>query len=259
LLTFCGVLGFVVFNLTLILAHDWLTQTARLPITTVDVEGARRLTADAVRQRAQITPQDNILSVNLGAARRRLQAHPWIADAKVIRDIPDRIVIRIREHECRAVLNLDRQFLLSADGEIFKAREKDECPEVPMISGIDYADLGIDGQPWGAALEAALALLDSPEKPMLSDGPVRIREIRADPDLGLTLFVKTPAHEPAYRTIMLGFADWPQKFAKLKAIQAYLGRRGLMPEARIFNLRDPDRIVISPGAEPAAAEPAKEV
>jgi cell division protein FtsQ len=258
-LTLVGLVGFAVFNLAMILAHDWLTQTRLLPIAAVDVEGAQRLTAVAVRQRAQIGPRDNILSVNLGAARRRLQAHPWIAEAKVIREIPDRIIIRIREHECRAVLNLDRPYLLSADGVVFKVREAGECGEVPMISGIDYADLGLDGQPWGAALQTALDLLDTRRNPAAGGRQIEIREIRADPDLGLTLFVHAPGREPPDHTVVLGFADWPPKYKKLEAIQSYLDRRGLMPDARIFNLRDPDRIVISPGAGPAAEEPAKEV
>ncbi len=257
--TIGALLLFTVFNLALILAHDWLTQTALLPIETVQVEGAQRLSEAAVRRRAEVAPDGNILAVNLGAARRRLQSHPWIADAEVIREIPDRIVVRIQEHDCRALLNLDRQFLISAAGVIFKERQNGECAEVPVISGIDYADLGgVDEAP-GAALAAALTLLDPGKGVRVVGGRARIQEIRADPDLGLTLFVTTTGSDPAYRTIILGFAQWRHKYRKLTAIQSYLGRRGLMPDAQIFNLRDPDRIVISPTVQAASAAPTKEV
>jgi cell division protein FtsQ len=258
-LTVVGLVLFAVFNLGLILAHDWITQTHLLPIETVQVEGAHRLSAAAVRQRAGISAEDNILAVNLGAARRRLQAHPWIADARVIREIPSRIVIRIREHDCRAILNLDRQFLISAAGVVFKERQANECAEVPVISGIGYTDLGLEDQPCGASLAAALALLEPGTEPAPLGDHMKIREIRADPDLGLTLFLTAPGTDPTYRTIILGFADWQHKSQKLSAVQSYLGRRGLMPDAQIFNLRDPDRVVISPGARTTAAEPAKEV
>jgi cell division protein FtsQ len=254
-----GLVLFAVFNLGLILAHDWITQTHLLPIESVQVEGAQRLSAAAVRQQAGISAEDNILAVNLGAARRRLQAHPWIAEARVIREIPSRIVIRIREHDCRAILNLDRQFLISAAGEVFKERHGNECAEAPVISGIGYTDLGLGDKPCGASLAAALALLDPASSPAALGDHVRIREIRADPDLGLTLFVTAPGTGSTFRTIILGFADWQHKSQKLTAVQSYLGRRGMMPDARIFNLRDPDRVVISPGPRTSAAEPAKEV
>ena len=97
-----GLLLFAVFNLALILTHDWITQTSLLPIETVQVKGARRLADEIVRQRAGIAMEGNILAVNLGRARRRLQAHPWVAEARVMREIPTGIVIRIREHDCAA-------------------------------------------------------------------------------------------------------------------------------------------------------------
>ncbi len=260
MLTIAGLVLFVGFNLTLILIHDWLTQTPLLPIEAVQVEGAQRLSADSLRRRAGIAANDNILGVNLGKARRRLQAHPWIADAKVIREIPDRIVIRVREHGCRAVLRIvEREFLISAEHVVFKERQNGECADVPVISGIDYADLGLADAAPGKSLAAALAVLDPRKSAVRMGNQARIEEIRADPNLGLTLFVTVPGAKPAYRTIILGFTDWRQKTRKLAAIQSYLGRGSLMPDAQIFNLRDPDRIVISPAAQAASAVPAKEV
>ncbi len=259
-LTISGLLLFGSLNLTLILVHDWLTQTPLLPIEEVPVEGAQRLSKDSLRRQAGITDQGNILGVNLGKARRRLQAHPWIADAKVIREIPDRIIIRVQEHDCRAVLRIDdREFLISAAGTVFKKRQNGECADVPVISGIDYADLGLADDAPGKAMAAALAVLDPQKGAMPMGSQTRIEEIRADMNLGLTLFVTTPGASPAYRTIILGFADWQQKTRKLTAIQSYLGRRDLMPEAQIFNLLDPDRIVISPAAHAASVVPPKEV
>jgi cell division protein FtsQ len=259
LLSTAGLLAFLAFNLVLIMVHDWITQTDRLPIAAVEVEGMQRLRAETIRRRADIHPDGNILAVNLGAARRRLEAHPWIAEARVIREIPDRIIIRIREHDCRAVLNLERQFLISPDGVIFKERQNGECADVPLISGIDYADLNIAGRPYSAPLAAAMALLDRLPDPKMLGKQNKIQEIRVDPDLGLTLFVSTPPTQPAHSTIILGFTPWEQKYQKLSAVQAYLERRDLVPDGPIFNLRTPERIVISPGTGAATAGSTKEV
>ena len=259
LMSAAGLLSFLAFNLVLILAHDWVTQTGLLPIRQVRVEGAHRLSAENVRRRANIHPEGNILAVNLGAARRRLEAHTWIAEARVIREIPGRIIIRIREHDCRAVLNLERQFLISSAGVVFKERRNRECGDAPLISGLDYADLGIAGRPPRAPLAAAMALLNRLPDPKMLGNRHRIQEIRADPDLGLTLFVAAPGSRPTHSTIILGFNPWEPIDQQLSAVQSYLDRRDLMPGGQIVNLRDPDRIVIGPGAGSAAAGSTKEV
>jgi cell division protein FtsQ len=254
-----GLVFFLVFNVALILAHDWLTQTTLLPIEAVQVEGVHRLGADRVRQQAGIAPGANIMAVNLDQAQKRLEAHPWIAAAQVVREIPDRIRIRIQEHECRAVLNLDRQFLISAEGTVFKQRQGNECQAVPLISGIDYADLGIAGRPCAPSLAAALAFLNHRSAAAFGKGNP-IREIRVDPDLGLTLFVQARGTPRSYRTVILGFTSWQQTYRKYSVVQSYLGQRDLMPNAQIFNLRDLNRIVISPEAQaPSTGPAAKEV
>lgn len=254
-----GLTAFLIFNLFLILTHDWITQTYLLPIEAVQVEGAQRLHHDVIRQQAGITTDTNILAVKLGPTRKRLEAHPWIATAQVIREIPDRIIIRIQEHECRAVLDLDPQLLISAEGTVFKERQNNECADVPLISGIAYADLGLAGSPPGPPLAAALAFLNHKPKPAAFTKRHVIQEIKVDPDLGLTLFVQSTGTPLSHRTVILGFTHWQQTYQKLAAVQSYLERQDLMPNARIFNLRDPDRIVISPAAQAVTAGPAKEV
>lgn len=254
-----GLLVFLMFNLALILVHDWITQTDLLPIKTVRVEGEHRLSPAAVRQRADIHPDNNILAVNLEAARRRLEAHPWIAAARVIREIPDRIVIRIQEHDCRAVLNLDRQFLISAEGVVFKVREKGECADVPLISGISYADLGVAGRPPRAHLAAAIAFLNRLPNPKKLSKQHQIQEIRVDPDLGLTLFVAARKSRSTPSTIILGFTPWEPKNQQLSAVLSYIDRRDFMSGGQIVNLRDPDRIVIGPATDKANAGSTKEV
>ena len=65
--------------------------------------------------------------------------------------------------------------------------------------------------------------------------------------------------QPPHSTIILGFTPWEKKYQKLSAVQAYLERRDLVPGGQIFNLRTPDRIVISPGMGATTAGSSKEV
>ncbi|MDP4978978.1 MAG: FtsQ-type POTRA domain-containing protein, partial [Desulfobacterales bacterium] len=81
-----------------ILVHDILTQCDYFKISRLTIEGAQRLTEKEIAQQAQVGKGVNILAVNLSLVRKRLLAHPWIAEAGVSREIPSGLSNRIKEH-----------------------------------------------------------------------------------------------------------------------------------------------------------------
>ena len=96
---FAAVTGFF------ILIHEIVTQCDYFAAEKVTIEGTQRLTHEQVARQARVRTGDNILSVNLSLARKRLLAHPWIADAEVSREIPSRLIIRVKEHTVLAVVD----------------------------------------------------------------------------------------------------------------------------------------------------------
>lgn len=251
--------AFGLFNLVLIFGHDWITQTDRLGIQAISVTGCERLTPEIVRVQAGLTEARNILTVNLTTTRKRLLAHPWIADVQVARDIPDRLRIHIREHTCLAVLDLGRRFLISAEGHVFKELDPGETPDVPVVSGLRYTDLGLDAEAPSMVMRAVMKILKPRQRSGRLDFVDQIREIQADPALGLTLFITDARQSQGYRTVMLGFDDFDEKYATLQRIDAYLQKSRQYAGFRSIDLNNLNRIVVNPVTTTAAENARKEV
>ena len=103
--TTAAVIAVPVLALGFIFTHDLVTQWDHFNTKTIQITGHRHLTRAQVLQLAGIEHGQNILSVNLGQARKRLISHGWIADAAVNRKLPDGLGIVIREHTPAAVID----------------------------------------------------------------------------------------------------------------------------------------------------------
>ena len=249
--------AFALFNLTMVFAYDWVTQTERLGIQSIAVTGCEHLTPEMVKQQAGVAAARNILAVNLSTARKRLLANPWIAEARVTREIPDRLRIHIREHTCIAVLDLGRRFLLSDEGQVFKELAAGETPNVPIVSGLTYTDLGHQADTPSPVLRAVMQILKPRKRSNRRELSDRIREIHADPSLGLTLFLADERQSEGYRTVVLGFEDFDEKYATLEKIDAYLQKNRGYAGFRSINLNNLNRITVHPietGTEDARKE-----
>ena len=251
--------AFGLFNLMLIFGHDWVTQTDRLGIKAISVTGCERLTPEIVRAQAGLAEARNILTVNLTTTRKRLLAHPWIAEVQVSRDIPDRLRIHIREYTCLAVLDLGRRFLMSAEGDVFKELEPGETPDVPVVSGLLYTDLGLQAEAPTMVMRAVMKILKPRQRSNRLDLVDRIQEIHADPALGLTIFISDARQPQGYRTVIMGFDDFDEKYATLQKIDAYLQKNQRYVGFRSINLNNLNRIVVNPVATNAAENARKEV
>lgn len=239
-----AICGVAVLSLLFIFVHDVLVQCSYFNASVVSVTGCRRLTETLVMNQAGVAPGVNILSVNLTAARKRLLAHPWIAEAEVRRDIPDAIHIRVKEHVPLATLDLGREFLINRRGAIFKAAAPGENAGLPLITGLTFADIGVPGKhpekPFQAVLD--VLALGAVEGVVLPNQLVR--EIRVDREIGLTLLAFDQD-----RAIKLGYGSYPQKYARLRNVLFYIQQRGRFIDFASIDLNDPERVVVSPGEQ----------
>ena len=250
---------FALFNLMLIFGYDWITQTERLGIRSITVTGCERLTPEAVKKEAGLGAVHNILAVNLTTTRKRLLADPWIAEAQVSRAIPDRLRIKIREHTCLAVLDLGRRFLLSDEGRVFKELAPGETLDVPVVSGLTYADLELNADGPTPILRAVMQVLKPRQRSRRPELLGRIRELHADPALGLTLFLGDERQPGGYRTVVLGFGDFDEKYATLERIDAYLRKNGHEAGFTSIDLNNLNRIIVHPMGTGTAQNARKEV
>jgi len=252
--------GFGLFNLMLIFSHDWITQTHRLGIRSVSITGCERLTPEQVKAQANLAHAGNILAVNLATTRKRLLAHPWIADAQVTRAIPDRLQIHIREQTCLAVLKIEqRRFFMNAQGHVFKELDAHESLDVPIVSGLTYTDIGLRMEDPTAVMRSVMKLLRPRKRSERHTLVDRIKEIHADPVLGLTVFLADDRRAQGYRSVIFGFDQFDEKYATYQKIDAYLKKRQGYAGYRSMDLNNLNRIVVHPLTTGAGAGIQKEV
>lgn len=118
--------------------HRFLTTSTRFAIAEVEVRGSTVLTPDEVRAVLPISRGDNIFEASTAAAERALLTLPWVEGADVRRELPQRIVVELRERTPAAVVSADDLYLVDGDGRPFKrvAVERGEGKDLPVVSGV---------------------------------------------------------------------------------------------------------------------------
>ncbi len=216
-----------------------VTQTDYFRTQAIRVQGQSRLSRQAVLEQAGIAAGDNLIAVNLQLVRKRLLAHPWIAAARVAREIPGTIVIEVVEHSPLAVLDLGRKFVLNMHGRIFKEYGPQDPGNLPLVTGIVYGDISLGDDALSTNMAAVMQVLQSSrakESPLAYGD---IKEIHVDTEMGITLV----AWENR-RKIKLGFDGYEAKYRRLKQLLPHLRRDKTWRAFTVIDANDPDRIVV---------------
>jgi cell division protein FtsQ len=237
------------FSALFMMGYAAVTQSEYFRTQAIEINGNIRLPRDVILSQAQLRPGDNLLAVNLQHTRKRLLAHPWIATARVTREIPEKLRLDIREHDALAVIDLGRRFILNSEGRIFKEFETEERLALPLVSGIDYTDIALGDDTLSPALAALLAVLRVSRTNGGSLPFEAIERIRFDAEMGITLIDRSGTRE-----IRLGLAQYETKYARLDQLHRHLAQSGQWDAVRTVDLNHPDRVVVRLEAPPVPAK-----
>ena len=210
----------------------------------IEIGGHSRLTAADVMKQAGLRAGENLLAVNLHLVRKRLLAHPWIAAARVSREIPTTLRIHIKEHTPLAVVDLGRRFLINTQGRIFKEYGAEDPQGLPLVTGIGYTDISLGDDELSPALAAVMHVLavSRSQSDVLSSKA--IERLHYDPALGITLTVR------GQRLIRLGADRFETKYRRLEQLWPHLKNNSQWRDFKVVDLNDPDRIVVRLAATP---------
>lgn len=249
-----GLLLLGLMSLSFIFSYDVFTQCDYFKSRRIVIEGVHRLDREQVLKQAGIRPGVNILAVNLPLLRKRLLAHPWVAEAQVQRQLPDTLILRIREHRSMAVVDLGRRFLINRDGRIFKTLEASDPAHLPVITGLDFRDFSPQGLPPTRPFKAVMTVLQlgSTPKSVLPNG--KIRCIKVDRDCGLTLFAMDRR-----KAIRLGFEEYAGKYRRLTRILEFLEKNAEVLDFSWIDIHNINRVVVSPRGMTATVGTGREV
>ncbi|MCG8471807.1 MAG: FtsQ-type POTRA domain-containing protein [Desulfobacterales bacterium] len=258
LLTGAGVLIFTaLFSVLSVLTYAWMTQTPMFSARFVMVAGNKHLTSTQVMDASDIQSGDNIFGVNLELAQARLIAHPWVDTASVIREFPNRIVIRVTEHQPAAIVELGRLYYINPRGELF-ARASEKKSGLALFKGVPRGSLPVSGltppvaipkterqEKIFRAVKELLPLLKQSEQ---SPSRIAVTAAQVDPDKGLDLITTGAA-----KRIKLGYGNYREKMDRVNQMFTFLEKK-MRSETQEFKLnavesvdvRDMDSVVIKP-------------
>src|ERR1700742_4311260 len=163
-------------------AHRYAVTTPRFSIRQLDVRGNRHHSADQLARLAGIERGQNLFSVDAAAAEKTLLENPGVNKAKVGRELPGTLRIEVTEREVAAVTVLEGSlYLVTPEGEPFKATEPGDPTDLPVITGIGPRDLAIDRARAVDRLGVGLEVLREYESLPLSH-VFEPEEVHLDPD-----------------------------------------------------------------------------
>ena len=241
-------------SFALIFGYDYLTQCAYFEARQIREAGNQRLAADQILSRARLETGVNILSVNLYLVRQRLLAEPWIAEAQVSRELPDSIEIRVTEQRPLAILDLGRKFLLNDRGEVFMELDETAPVALPLVTGLEFPDLHLEGGAGSPAFAAVMEVLRLGLRPGTALPIAAVDRIDVDRQLGLTLHAFAGA-----KVIKIGYQDYPDKYDRLRTVMMFLNRDGRLRDVSVIDLNHRNRIVVTPAQVNAPEKEHEEV
>jgi cell division protein FtsQ len=221
------------------LARRHVMSSPRFAITKIDVSGCERREPAAIVTESGLALGANAFAVDLDAARARILADPWIAEASLGRRLPGTVVIRVIERKPAALVSLGDMFLATADGTPFKKADVSDPVELPVVTGICPESLAEDREGATRTIRRAIELSAEFERGEMG-ARLPLQEVHVAPDGTFALVVGKVAMQ-----VVLGAPPFRRKLEQAARVVAELDRRGARAEAILLdNDTRPDRVVV---------------
>jgi len=138
----------------------WVYQSSVFEVTSVKVSGAARLSGQEVERIADVPSGATLLKLPVQAIERRVKSNPWVVDAKVTRQFPHTVVIRVQERRPFAAVVVGRlAYLVDTSGVVLAAQPVTMTP-LPLFVEVPLSSTPLPSQRLtGREVENALAVL----------------------------------------------------------------------------------------------------
>jgi hypothetical protein len=223
----------------------------RFAVREVRVAASLHVRRDEVLALAAVGAGDRLLSIDTDAVAARVASHPWVASARVRRELPSVLAIDVIERHAAAVALMGGLYLVDDGGRPFKRATLAEADGLVLLTGLSREQYASFRGASEAAFREALAIGRQYRAPGVgldtsaagdangAGGPrPALSEIHIDPRYGFSLFFYEGGGE-----IRLGRGEYADKLSRMDQILAGLatiGARG--PSAvRTIHLDGPSR------------------
>jgi len=221
-------------------AKHYVTTSPRFGVRHVLVEGNARRSAEQVATAGGVAVGKNIFALDVGRVASAIQADPWIESAKVTRELPSTIRIRIAERDARAAAAIGGElYLVTRDGDPFKKLEGDDPGDLPVVTGIEPAAVARDRAGVVNSLRRMLDVVDDLDGAgILKRYP--LEELHAEKDGALVVTIGREAI-----SLQLGQPPYRGKVEQAARVLGEVSRRKASPSVIFLdNEAHPERVVV---------------
>ena len=226
LLNFGALYGF----LLLLLVGLIFLNSELFAIKTVSVIGNQELSTEDIIRIAKLNLYRNIFQVDARKIEETMLQNPKVASAKVSCNLPNKVVIKIRERRALCLLLFaDNMLLIGEDAVVIGVKGENEPIKLPVVTGIELKKIEFGGVIANPKFKYALEILSYADENLFQ----ALSEI----DLrNFQLYLDLPA---SHHTLEVEFGDENQIEKKMYNLRAILSNTTPAELSKI-DLRSPD-------------------
>ena len=110
-------------------------------LKTIEVQGASPMAKADIVKAAGLYIDQPILGLDLNDLRRHVEQVGWVKEARVVRLLPDTLVVAVAEHRQLAVWqHAGRQYVIDDHGQVIKEADPARFATLPLVVGEGAAD-----------------------------------------------------------------------------------------------------------------------
>jgi len=222
------------FSVLFIYTYNYLLSASYFEIKEISVRGVKELTEKDILAMAKIQPRSNILAVSTDVVAGRIAANPWVKHIYVGRELPDRLVLDVRERTPIALLKQAGNFyLMDREGVVFKKLSKGDDVDLAIVTGVN-----VEAKVQSALMTEALKLLEtlstSDQHALLGT----VSEMHIDELFGLSVLTDKGLH------LKLGRENFAGKLHQLQIVLSDLEMRGMKNGHLFVDLADVSKVTV---------------
>ena len=131
-------------------------------LKTIEVQGASKMAAADIVKAAGVYKDQPLLGLDLGELRKSVEHVGWVKEARVVRLLPDTLVISVVEHRQLAVWqHAGRQAVIDDHGQVIKDADPARFARLPLVVGEGAAEHAPEILPTLAQRPKLIAAMDA--------------------------------------------------------------------------------------------------
>ena len=214
--------------------YSTILSSPYFSIREISVRGVKELTEKDILAAAKIRMRSNILSINTDAVAKRISVNPWIKSVYVGRELPDHLVLEVRERTPVALVKqAGALYLMDVDGFVCKKLSRADEVDLAILSGVD-----VRAKSASVLVGEALKLLERLSAEDQHTFLGEVSEIHVDEVFGLSILTDKGLH------LKLGRENFAGKLNQLQVVLADLEKRGLKNGHLFVDLADISKVTV---------------